>query len=75
MLMYNFFYNLTISVLQHCYAVITEYSITIDFVRKSTASLRIKISTAQTRALDLSSRVTWNAPNGNRLELDVIGRY
>ena len=38
---------LTISVLQACCAVTTEYGIPSDFVRKSTASLQIKISTAQ----------------------------
>ena len=38
---------LTISVLQACCAVTTEYDIPRDFVRKSTASLKIKISTAQ----------------------------
>ena len=35
---------LTISVLQVCCAVTTEYGIPSDFVRKSTASLKIKIS-------------------------------
>ena len=39
--------NLTISVLQACCAVTTEYSIPSNFVRKSTASLQITISTAQ----------------------------
>ena len=38
---------LTISVLQACCAVNTEYGIPSDFVRKSTASLQIKISAAQ----------------------------
>ena len=38
---------LTISVLQACCAVTTEYGIPSDFVRKSTRSLQIKISTAQ----------------------------
>ena len=37
----------TISVLQACCAVTTEYGIPSDFVRKPTASLKIKISTAQ----------------------------
>ena len=45
--------TLTISVLQACCAVITEYDIPSDFVRKSTASLQIKISTAQ---LNFSNR-------------------
>ena len=44
---------LTISVLQACCAVTTEYSIPSDFVRKLTASLQIKISTAQ---LNFSNR-------------------
>ena len=35
--------DLTISVLQACCAVTTEYGIPSDFVRKSTASLQIKI--------------------------------
>ena len=39
--------SLTISVLQACCAVTTEYGIPSDIVRKSTASLKIKISTAQ----------------------------
>ena len=39
--------RLTISVLQACCAVTTEYGITSDFVRKSTASLLIKFSTAR----------------------------
>ena len=38
---------LTISVLQACCAVTTEYGIPGDFVKTSTASLQIKISTAQ----------------------------
>ena len=38
---------LTISVLQACCAVTTEYGIPSDFVRKSTASFQIKNSTAQ----------------------------
>ena len=38
---------LTISVLQACCAVTTEYGIPSNFVRKSTASFQIKISTAQ----------------------------
>ena len=45
--------RLTISVLQACCAVTTEYSIPSNFVRKSTASLQIKISTAQ---LNFSNR-------------------
>ena len=40
-------FYITISVLQTYCAVITEYGIPSDFVRKSTASLKIKISTAQ----------------------------
>ena len=40
-------YPLTISVLRAYCAVTTEYGISSDFVRKSTASLQIKISTAQ----------------------------
>ena len=44
---------LTISVLQACCAVTTEYAIPSGFVRKSTASLQIKISTAQ---LNFSNR-------------------
>ena len=47
---FDFFQKLTISVLQ---AVINEYSIPSDFVRKSNASLQIKISTAQ---LNFSNR-------------------
>ena len=39
--------RLTISVLQACCAVTTEYGIPSDIVRKSTASFKIKISTAQ----------------------------
>ena len=39
--------DLTISVLQACCAVTTECDIPSDFVRKSTASLKIKISTTQ----------------------------
>ena len=39
---------LTISVLQACCAMTTEYGIPSDFVRKLTASLQIKISTAHT---------------------------
>ena len=38
---------LTISVLQACSTLTTGYGIPSDFVRKSTASLQIKISTAQ----------------------------
>ena len=38
---------LTISVLQACCAVTTEYGIPSEFVRKSTGSFQIKISTAQ----------------------------
>ena len=38
---------LTISVLQACCAVTTEYGIPSNFARKSTASLQTKISTAQ----------------------------
>ena len=45
--------SLTISVLQACCAVTTEYGIPSEFVRKSTASLQIKISTAQ---LNFSNR-------------------
>ena len=45
--------RLTISVLQACYAVTTEYGIPSKFVRKSTLSLQIKISTAQ---LNFSNR-------------------
>ena len=45
--------NLTISVLQGYCAVITEYGIPSEFVRKSTASLQIKISAAQ---LNFSNR-------------------
>ena len=44
---------LTISVLQACCAVTTEYGIPSNFIRKSTASLQIKISTAQ---LNFSNR-------------------
>ena len=44
---------LNIPVLQAYYAVITEYGISSDFVRKSTASLQIKITTAQ---LNFSNR-------------------
>ena len=44
---------LTISVLQGYCAMITAYSIPSDFVRKSTVSLQIKISTAQ---LNFSNR-------------------
>ena len=44
---------LTISVLQACCAVTTEYGIPSNVVRKSTASLQIKISTAQ---LNFSNR-------------------
>ena len=44
---------LTISVLQACCAVTTEYGIPSNFVRKSTASLQVKISTAQ---LNFSNR-------------------
>ncbi len=47
------FIDLTISVLQACCAVTTEYGIPSNFVRKSTASLQIKISTAQ---LNFSNR-------------------
>ena len=39
--------ELTISVLQACCTVTTEYGIPGDFVKTSTASLQIKISTAQ----------------------------
>ena len=45
--------GLTISVLQACCAVTTEYGIPSNFVRKSTASLQIKISIAQ---LNFSNR-------------------
>ena len=45
--------SLTISVLQACCAVTTEYGIPSNFVRKSTASLQIKISTAK---LNFSNR-------------------
>ena len=44
---------LTISVLQACCAVTTEYGIPSNLIRKSTASLQIKISTAQ---LNFSNR-------------------
>ena len=44
---------LTISVLQACCAVTTEYGIPSGIVRKLTASLKIKISTAQ---VDFSNR-------------------
>ena len=44
---------LTISVLQACCAVTTEYGIPNNFVKKSTASLQIKISIAQ---LNFSNR-------------------
>ena len=44
---------LTISVRNACCAVITEYGIPSDFVRKSTVSLQIKISTPQ---LNFSNR-------------------
>ena len=43
---------LTISVLQACCAVTTEYGIPSDFVRKATASLQNKISTAQVNFLN-----------------------
>ena len=43
----KFDFSLTISVLQSYCAVTTEYGIPSDFVRKSTASLQIKISAAQ----------------------------
>ena len=43
----SFITTLTISVLQACCAVTTEYGIPSDIVRKSTVSLKIKISTAQ----------------------------
>ena len=39
--------NETVSVLKPCRAVTTEYGFPSDFVRKSTASLQIKISTTQ----------------------------
>ena len=42
----------TISVLQACCAVTTEYGIPSNFIRKSTASLQIKISTAQLNFLN-----------------------
>ena len=45
--------ELTISVLQAYSAVITEYAIPSDSVRKSTVPLQIKISTAQ---LNFSNR-------------------
>ena len=45
--------SLTISVLQACCAVTTEYGIPSNFISKSTASLQIKISTAQ---LNFSNR-------------------
>ena len=45
--------SLTISVLQPCCAATTEYGIPSDFVRKLTALLQIKISTAQ---LNFSNR-------------------
>ena len=38
---------LTIPVLEACCALITKYGIPSDFVRKLTASLQIKFSTAQ----------------------------
>ena len=40
-------FALAISVQQAYFAVITEYGIPSDFVRKSTVSLQIMISTAQ----------------------------
>ena len=43
---------LTISVLQACCAVTTEYGIPSNFIRKSIASLQIKISTAQLNFLN-----------------------
>ena len=49
----HYFSCLTISVLQACGTVITEYGIPSDFVRKSTVSLQIKILTAQ---LNFSNR-------------------
>ena len=45
--------QLTISVLQACCAVTPEYGIPSHFIRKSTASPQIKISTAQ---LNFSNR-------------------
>ena len=51
---YKLDYNyLTISILQAYSAVITEYAIPSDSVRKSTVPLQIKISTAQ---LNFSNR-------------------
>ena len=49
----------TISVLQACCAVTTEYGIPSNFVRKSTASLQIKISTAQRNFSNRNVTIFW----------------
>ena len=47
-------FYLTISVPQAYCAVTTEYGILINFIRKSTASLQIKISTAQLKGNNIN---------------------
>ena len=57
---------LTISVLQADCAVITEYAIPSDFVRKSTVSLQIKISTPQLNFLNRNVTIFWKYNNQQR---------